>query len=74
MTKKAIFIAVIFALTTSLFAQKPNWTDFDQRQQMYPKAEFFIGFSMEEVDKSEDLGQVFERLKQNATGNLSNSG
>lgn len=71
--KKTTSILVLFLITLGLSAQKAEWTDFDARKQMYPLSKYFSGFSMEEVDKQEDLGEVYERLKENAISNLTNT-
>ena len=61
MTKKATLILLFIGLTTVLSAQKSEWIDFNKRQQLYPSSRYFTGFSMAEVDKKEDLGEVYEK-------------
>lgn len=54
-------------------AQKPDWVSFEQRKSLYPAEEFFKGFSLKDVGKSDKLGESLERVKENAISNLSNS-
>ncbi len=68
-----VMILLSLGLATGLLAQNANWTDFNQRQQLYPVSEYFTGFSMQEVDKQEDIGEVYEKLKESALSNLSKS-
>jgi len=73
MIKKTTLILILLGLTIIASAQKSEWINFDKRQQLYPASRYFTGFSMSEVDRKTDLGEVYEKLKKNATGNLTNS-
>jgi len=73
MSKKTILITLITILTTSIYAQKPNWIKFDQRQQLYPYEEYFIGFSSNLKDKDKSEHELFKELKQSAKAELINT-
>nr|NQU94072.1 hypothetical protein [Bacteroidota bacterium] len=73
MKKLLTIIGLIILIANPGFAANPEWVDFDMRLKLYPAQRFFIGFSLEEVGKSEDLGNVYDRLKKNAISELTNS-
>lgn len=60
-------------ISNPIKAQKPDWVSFEQRKSLYPAEEFFKGFSLTDVGKSDNLGESLERAKENAISNLSNS-
>nr|NQU88933.1 hypothetical protein [Bacteroidota bacterium] len=73
MKKLLTIIGLLILIANPGFAANPEWVDFDMRLKLYPAQRFFIGFSLEEVGKSEDLGNVYDRLKKNAISELTNS-
>ncbi len=66
----ALFLVLSFGF---LYGKDPDWVDFDQRKSLFPDSQYFTGFSMREVDKSEDQGEVIEMLKKEAISHLANS-
>lgn len=72
---KYITLVIVSFLILSISAkgQTPQWVDFDQRKALYPDKEYFKGFSLKDLDKHEDVGEVMEQLKRSALSNLSNS-
>ena len=59
MLNRKISIAIIligFSLT--IFAQKPTWTDYYKRVEMYPESEFLVGYISAVVGDDEDSGKL----------------
>lgn len=54
-------------------AKDPDWVDFNLRKQLYPAEKYFTGFSMRQIEKGEDAGEVIEHLRQSAISHLANS-
>lgn len=53
-----------------IFAQSPEWIDFNKRQQLYPTNEYLIGYSQESSVKKNDLQISYEYIEQLARGEL----
>ncbi len=62
-----------FFLSSIINAQNTDWTDFNQRQQLYPQSEYFIGFSMKPKAKEESQVALLEQLKASAVEELINT-
>jgi len=68
--KKIILISIALLLSNFIYAQTPNWTNFSQRQQLYPQSEYFIGFSMNNKHKEESQVALLEKLSTSAVEEL----
>ena len=70
MVRKIISVIVIVFLAYGLSGQAPEWTEFDQRQKLYPAEEYFTGFAMNKKEKNESELAMFDKLKLSATDEL----
>ena len=65
-------IVLLFSFTiasVSLQAQRknaPKWIDYAHRTAMFPKTNYVVGFTSERINGSDDLEEVFDRLKNHA--------
>jgi hypothetical protein len=53
-----------------MFGQLPEWTDFNQRQKLFPTDQYLIGYSQESGVKKDDLQISYEYIEQLARGEL----
>ena len=61
-------LLLFFNLTS--FSQLPEWTNFNQRQKLYPTNEYLIGYSQEGGVKKDELQVSYEYIEQLARGEL----
>ncbi|MFK5854699.1 MAG: hypothetical protein QM503_01125, partial [Bacteroidota bacterium] len=63
--KKFISVVLMMSFSFVLLAQKPSWTDYYKRQNMYPENEFLVGFISGINTNDKDAGElksVYESL------------
>lgn len=70
MFEKISLIAVALVLSLASSAQKPSWTDYHNRQNMYPESEFLIGFVSGVNTNDEDAGKLKSVYETMAKDNL----
>ncbi len=58
MIKKIIFVVVVLGFSIATIAQKPAWTDYYNRQNMYPENEFLVGFVSGVNNTDDDAGKL----------------
>ena len=66
--KKLVVIILVMGFSSVLLAQKPSWTDYYKRHNMYPESEFLVGFISGVNSNDEDAGEiklVYEALAKN---------
>jgi len=68
--KENILMSITLLFSGFLLAQTPAWTDFTQRQQLYPQEEYFIGFSMDQQGKDESEAALLKKVKMSASEEL----
>ncbi len=56
--KKIILVALVISFSSTLLAQKPSWTDYYKRQNMYPENEFLVGFTSSVNTNYKDIGEM----------------
>ena len=56
--KKAILIISSLIISLNLLAQKPSWTDYYSRSEMYPDKEYLIGFVSGYNTQDKDPGEL----------------
>jgi len=44
MSHKLMLFLIITIFSVEIYAQKPDWTDYYKRQEMYPESEYLLGF------------------------------
>ncbi|MDW7690461.1 DUF4384 domain-containing protein [Flammeovirgaceae bacterium SG7u.111] len=59
---KGSFLLLSLFLTNMLLAQAPAWTKYDERQSMYPKSRYVIGFNSERNVPEADADAALDRL------------
>ena len=69
MRKIHVYLFLSFFGLTS-FSQLPEWTNFNQRQSLFPSDQFLIGYSQESGVKKDALQVSFEYIEQLARGEL----
>ena len=66
--KKLFIITILLGITITTIAQKPMWTDYYKRMEIYPENEFMVGYisgnNMEDKDPGE-LKLIYEGLAKN---------
>jgi len=65
MNHKLILFFIITIFSVELYAQKPDWTDYYERQEMYPESEYLVGFISgfnKNEEESGDLKLKYEML------------
>ena len=70
MIKKILLFVLIIGLATVVLAQKPNWINFEQRQQLYPQKEYFVGFAMNNKGRQDSQLMLLEKLSMSSTDEL----
>lgn len=58
MIKEITFVIAVLGFSVASFAQKPAWTDYYNRQSMYPENEFLVGFVSGINNTNEDAGKL----------------
>ncbi len=58
LTRKIFFVVAILCGVISSFAQKPSWTQYYERQNMYPEGDFLVGFVSGINTTDEDAGKL----------------
>lgn len=53
--------------------KKPQWIDYLQREQIFPKSTYIYGFASENNKSAEDTEEIFDRLKNHSRLQLSES-
>ena len=56
--KRFFSLAIILLISISAFTQKPGWTDYYKRQNMYPEKEFIVGFVSGTNANNEDAAKL----------------
>jgi len=67
-----LLLSFYFSLL-SLSAQTPAWVDYEQRQQLYPLEEYFIGFASDKQDKQGSENELLGNIKMSAKEELVNT-
>ncbi len=62
--KKALVIILSLIVSLNLIAQKPSWTDYYNRSEMYPENEYLIGFVSGYNNQDKDPGEL-KRVYEN---------
>jgi hypothetical protein len=69
---KKVFIGLIIVFyTLNLFAQQPDWIDFNTRKLRYSDREYLSTFLWNDIDKKENAAEKIEQLKLSASSELS---
>jgi len=63
-----LFVFVFFSV--AVMAQEPSWTDYYERQNMYPEADFLVGFVSGIASDEQDIGKVKQQYEANAKNKL----
>lgn len=58
MSHKLILFLLVTVFGVELYAQKPDWTDYYKRQQMYPESEYLVGFISGFNKNDEESGDI----------------
>lgn len=58
MNQKIILFLLVTIFSVELYAQKPDWTDYYKRQEMYPLSEYLVGFISGINTNEEDAGDL----------------
>lgn len=73
--RRIILFSVAQLLLVASFAQKPDWTDFEKRKQLYPNDKYLVGFysAPKKSDKPEEvqLQTLLEYAKTDIIENIS---
>lgn len=67
---RSTLTAIFVLLSLGAFAQAPNWTIFEYRNNNYPPDKYLVGFSSEEVGQNQNQDQLIERLSNYAKNQL----
>ncbi len=62
--KKALVIILSLIVSLNIIAQKPSWTDYYNRSEMYPENEYLIGFVSGYNNQDRDPGEL-KRVYEN---------
>jgi len=65
MSHKLMLFLIITIFSVEIYAQKPDWTDYYKRQEMYPESEYLLGFISgfnKNDEESGDLKLKYEML------------
>ena len=68
--KQLITYLIILLINSVIIAQLPKWTDFNQRQKLYPTEQYLTGSSSESNIKKDALQPSFDYIEQLARGEL----
>lgn len=68
-TNKSLFL-LFFFISCGVYAQLPEWTDFNKRQQLYPTEDYLVGYASEGNIKKDELQPSFDYIEQLAKGEL----
>ena len=69
MVKRLIVICIaLLPLLAAAQGQKPKWCDAEDRRQMYPEDEYFVGYQSGFIRNGESLDEAVARIKTEAQG------
>ena len=58
LSRKIYFIFILFGISLNILAQKPAWTEYNSRIEMYPENEFLVGFVSGVNTTDEEQGKL----------------
>lgn len=64
MKTKLTSILGLLLISTTLFAQKPSWTDYYKRQQKFPDTKYISGFVSGVLQKNQDVALMTSKYEQ----------
>lgn len=68
---KLFYFTVILLITTPLFAQTPQWVDFENRKKAFPAGIYYTAFVENSFERKQNPEKILEEMKNRASLQLS---